>query len=484
LPGCPDSDIMPTNHPLSKQLAAAGQEHVLGFYAELKPAAREQLDRQLQALDLDVLDQLTHNARDAPDWSAMAHRATPPPAIRLDDRDAAFITPAAARRAGEAALRGGRVGAILVAGGQGTRLAFAHPKGMFPIGPVSGHSLFQILIEKVVATARRYNTSVPLYVMTSPATHEETIAYLASHQRFGLPAEDLRIFCQGTMPAVDAVAGKLILATKDSLALAPDGHGGMLEALCKSGALQHARDRHITLFSYGQIDNPLLQLCHPELIGYHLLAESEMTTQVIRKVDPFERVGNVVMVDGKMHIIEYSDLPQDVAQLRNPDDTLYVWAGSIAVHVFDAAFLQRISHQADALPFHRAQKKVPFVDAQGVAQTPDQPNALKFERFIFDLLPWARNTIVVEGNTAEVFAPVKNAEGAPTDTPAATKNALTRLHTQWLRQAGAHVKHGTLVEISPLWALDAEQVAQRVKLPCTIDQPTFLSPESASCCMP
>ena len=204
--------MIPMNHPLLEQLVAAGQEHVLGFYQELEPAARAQLDRQLQALDLDLLTQLTRDTHEAPDWSAVAHRSTPPPAIRLDDRDAAFITPAAARRAGEEALRGGRVAAILVAGGQGTRLGFAHPKGMFPIGPVSGHSLFQILIEKVVATARRYNTSVPLYVMTSPATHEETVEYLASNHRFGLPAEDLRIFCQGTMPAVDAVTGKLILA--------------------------------------------------------------------------------------------------------------------------------------------------------------------------------------------------------------------------------------------------------------------------------
>ena len=175
------------------------------------------------------------------------------------------------------------------------------------------------------------------------------------------------------------------------MALAPDGHGGMLDALSKSGALRHARDRNIALFSYGQIDNPLVQICHPELIGYHLLAESEMTSQVIRKIDPLERVGNVVMVDGKMQIIEYSDLPHDMAQQRNPDGSLFIWAGSIAVHVFNAAFLERISQRADALPFHLAKKQVPFLDAHGVEHTPDQPNAIKFERFIFDLLPWARN---------------------------------------------------------------------------------------------
>ncbi len=144
------------NHPLLEQLVAAGQEHVLGFYQELEPGRARTTGPPAAGLDLDLLTQLTRDKHEAPDWSAVARRSTPPPAIRLDDRDAAFITPAAARRAGEEALRSGRVAAILVAGGQGTRLGFAHPKGMFPIGPVSGHSLFQILIEKVVATSRRY----------------------------------------------------------------------------------------------------------------------------------------------------------------------------------------------------------------------------------------------------------------------------------------------------------------------------------------
>ena len=147
--------------------------------------------------------------------------------------------------------------------------------------------------------------------------------------------------------------------------------------------------------------------------------------------------------------------PDDLAQQRNPDGSLVIWAGSIAVHVFRAAFLERISQRADALPFHQARKKVRFLDARGVEQTPDQPNAIKFERFIFDLLPWARNAIVVEGRTAEVFAPVKNAEGAASDTPTATRHALMRLHTHWLQTAGATVEPGTPVEISPLWALDA-----------------------------
>lgn len=460
------------NPSLQEQLKAFGQEHLLQFFDELEPAAQQRLVTQIEDVDLDLIAQLAHHEADTVDWGAMARRSTPPPAFRLHDSEAR-VRPEDARRRGEQALRDGQVGAILVAGGQGSRLGFEHPKGMFEIGPVSRHSLFQILIERVLATGGRYDTAIPLLVMTSPATHDETVAYLEANDRFGLSPDNLIVFCQGTMPAVDARTGKLLLADKDSLALAPDGHGGMLAALKKSGSLALMRERGIEMFSYGQIDNPLLQLCQPELIGYHLLAESEMTSQVVEKQDPLEKVGNVVVVDGKMRIIEYSDLPDDVAQRRDDRGALQVWAGSIAVHVFDRKFLERTADQADALPFHRAHKKVAFVDAEGIQQEPTEPNAVKFEKFIFDLLPWARNAVVVEGDPAEVFAPVKNAEGAATDTPSATRQAMVRLHTKWLRHAGAVVDESVPVEISPLWALDEQQVAQRVELPMTIDKPTF-----------
>lgn len=315
---------------------------------------------------------------------------------------------------------------------------------------------------------------MPLLVMTSPATHDETLAYLEEHNRFGLAAEDLLIFCQGTMPAVDAQTGKLLLAEKDSLALAPDGHGGMLAALKKSGVLQKVRDRGIEYLSYGQIDNPLVQICRPELLGYHALAGSEMTTQVVRKTDPLDKVGNVVMVDGEMRIIEYSDLPEDAARERDSEGQLKIWAGSIAVHVFDTDFLDRVSEQAGALPFHTAHKKVPYVDSDGKQHAPTQPNAIKFERFIFDLLPSAGNAIVVEGDPDKVFAPVKNAEGAATDTPTTCRQKMIRLHQNWLRAAGVAIDDDVPVEISPLWALDQQQVAERVEPPMAIETPTFL----------
>ncbi len=319
-------------------LAPYGQEHLLAFWDRLNEAQRRDLAGQISRIDFALLDRLYRRRNDQSDVRELANRAAPPPAIRLNSSQNAF-TPGQARQRGREALAAGQVGAILVAGGQGTRLGFDHPKGMYAIGPVSGRTLFQIHVEKIVAASRRYGVKIPLYLMTSPKTHDETVAFFKEHDRFGLPEDDLMIFCQGTMPAVDEATGKVLLESPSQIALSPDGHGGMLAALAASGGLDDARRRGIRQLFYFQVDNPLVDICGPELIGYHILGDSELTTQVIAKRDPMDRVGNVVEVDGRSHVIEYSDLPDDVARRRNPDGSLAIWAGSIAVHVLDTAML-------------------------------------------------------------------------------------------------------------------------------------------------
>ncbi len=294
--------------------------------------------------------------------------------------------------------------------------------------------------------------------MTSPATHDETVEFFAKNDRFGLPAKDLRIFCQGTMPAVDAATGRVLLAEPGRIAVSPDGHGGTLAALVGSGALNDIEQRGIGHLFYFQVDNPLVDVCGPEFLGYHLLAESELSSQVVAKQDPMDRVGNMVEIDGRLQVIEYSDLPDEPARRRNPDGSLAIWAGSIAVHVLDAGFLRRMDGQADALPFHIANKKVACIDPSGEVFKPQEPNAVKFERFIFDLIPSAANAIVVEIDPAKGFAPLKNASGAASDTAETTRAAIVALHAGWLREAGIEVADNVDVELSPLFALDAEEI--------------------------
>jgi len=458
----------PNQQELISLLEPFDQQHLLDFWDELTDAGREQLGRQIAALDLPLIDSLFHGKVDQPDWADLSRRAMPPPAVRLAERERGTggelgIAPDEARRCGVAALEAGKVGVLLTAGGQGTRLGSDLPKSLFPIGPISSASLLQIHIEKVRALARRYGVAVPLYLMTSPATHDDTVRFLEENGRFGLDESDLIVFCQGTMPAVDIETGKLLLAEKDRLFLSPDGHGGTVAALETSGAIKDMKTRGIEQLFYLQVDNPIVPIGDAELLGFHLSAESELTSLAVAKEKPQDKLGNFAMIDGRLNVIEYSDLPDDVAELRNPGGDLKFWAGSIAVHVFERALLERSLELKSSLPFHIAQKKVPYLDRSGKKVVPEEPNALKFERFIFDLLPEARRPIVVEYAEEECFAPLKNAPGAEKDTAEYVQQMMFAQHRRWLEAAGARVTQGVNIEISPLFALDAAEVAERVE---------------------
>lgn len=450
---------MASQQELIDQLNAAGQTEMAQYLAVCDEGTAAKLASQLQQVDLQELPELASggdNAESPRDYTKLH----PPKAVRLKDQDTAKL--AEAREVGEKLLSEGKVAALLVAGGQGSRLGFEHPKGMFPIGPVSGKTLFQIHLEKIVARSRRYGKPIPLYLMTSPATHEETIEFLEQHDRFGLPKEDLHIFCQGTMPAIDLETKQLLLAEPDALALSPDGHGGMLAALVKSGCLSDMKQRGIEQIYYFQVDNPLADVGEPEFLGLHHLAESEMSTQVVSKKLPEEKLGILAELDGQLQLVEYSELPAEQAAETIEDGTLKHWAGNIAVHGVKTSFLERMSTLAGSLPWHKAIKKVPFVSPAGDVVSPTEPNAIKFERFIFDLLPQAKAPMVVEVDPAQRFAPVKNADGAPSDTPQAAKEALCAVYRGWLTECGVDCPADRQVEISPLAALDAGQLKAKL----------------------
>lgn len=458
-----------------EDLKRFGQEHLLRFWSELTPAQQTTLADQLGQIDFSLIDRLYRGEEKVIDWRALSMKAEPPAAIRLGDQPAGFTT-AEAKAAGEEAIRKGEVAMILVAGGQGTRLGFDQPKGLFRIGPLSSRTLFEVLIDRLRALMKRMNASIPLYVMTSPATDAATRLFFSEQDRFGLGEDQLRIFCQGTMPAVDDGSGRILMSSPNQLALSPNGHGGLVAALAKHGCLEDAADRGITQFFYCQIDNPMVPVCDPTLIGIQVLGRTQILTQVVKKRFATEKVGNVVSLDGRTQIIEYSDLAEEAAQQKNADGTLKLWAGNIAVHIFQRRFLEQAMKNSSAMPFHRAHKKVPYIDERGGMVEPKEPNAFKFELFIFDLLPLAERSIVVESDAADVFAPVKNADGAPTDTPAATKEAILNQHRRWLDAAGVRVAKEARVEIHPGWALDADEVAARAGELPAIESDLYLKP--------
>jgi len=335
-----------------------------------------------------------------------------------------------------------------------------------------------MLCDVAQARAKHYSTRIPLYLMTSPATDDATRTSAEQYNYFGVPADDFKIFCQGTLPAVD-LSGRLLLSEAGQLFLSPDGHGGMLQAFQQSGCLEDACQRGLECLFYCQVDNPLAQVCDPLLIGLHLLKNAEVTTQVIRKASPLQKVGNVIGVGDRLEVIEYSDLPDELAHQTLPDGSLRFWAGNIAVHVFQLNFLAEAARKTQAmdggLPFHIAKKKVPFLNSDGQIESPESENAYKFERFIFDLLPLAKNAIVVEVDASEGFAAVKNAEGAAGETPSTTKAALVALHKRWLTGAGVEVAESAAVEIHPSVAHDPETVKQRLATLAPITHDLYLT---------
>jgi UDP-N-acetylglucosamine/UDP-N-acetylgalactosamine diphosphorylase len=470
---------------LAGQLSAAKQERVCADWKRLDKAARVELVAQLRSLDWRLIAEMQERVRTErgqAETTATRDGALPdlrnastPPCLRLR-ADSNPIPPAVAAARGTAALAAGRVAAILVAGGQGSRLGFDGPKGLFAIAPVSQASLFEILCGKLVAVGRRHGAAVPLAIMTSSATDVATRDFLARHDRFGLPEDRVLFFKQRDLPALDDTTGEMLRDGPGHIAMAPDGHGGMVRSLAEGGGLEwFARQgaEHVVSF---QVDNPLAMPLDSEFLGYHLLTDSEFTPQVVRKTDPAERVGVVVAADGITRIVEYSDLPAELASARLPDGRLKFHAGSIAIHAFTRAFLERTAAQADALPLHMAHKTVPFIDATGRLVRPGAPNAYKFERFLFDLMPLARTVTLVEVDPATGFAPLKNAPGAAADTADHVAAAMVAHARRLLDRAGVRVAEGVPIELAANQIIDADDIATFLPPGSVIERPRIIGP--------
>jgi UDP-N-acetylglucosamine/UDP-N-acetylgalactosamine diphosphorylase len=466
---------------LVERLGRHGQGHLLRWWGELDDGGRARLAAEVAAIDFEQLDRLIAELVQGEPAGPPTEAVGPIEAVRLPQTDGERVALRRAAGVGAEAIAAGEVGVIVVAGGSGTRLGFEGPKGTFPIGPVSSASLFRIHAEKVVALGRRFGRPVPLYVMTSPENHQATVDYFQAHDRFGL--EHLRFFVQGQMPAVDRASGRVLLAAPDHVALSPDGHGGTLAALAAPGpdgtpsCLEEMRQLGLRTLFYFQVDNPLVRVADPSFIGVHREADAEMSFKVVERLAPEERLGVVVSVGGRPQVIEYSDLPPELAGRREPEGRLELWAGSIAVHILERSFVERLVGE-HRLPFHRALKKVPCLDEAGRPVRPEEPNAVKFEQFIFDALPMAGRWTVVETDRAGEFEPLKNAVGP--DSPATVHQRMSDLYGSWLEQAGATVPRrpdGSVpfgIEISPLFALDAAELKAKIEPGLVVERPLYL----------
>ncbi|CAM3108304.1 UTP--glucose-1-phosphate uridylyltransferase [Rariglobus hedericola] len=450
--------------PLIEEFERAGQGHVFAFYNELTPNEQQHLLSEAAEIDLTEVDRLTRTllAKGATAGIDLTGLAPAPYECRPENGGDAAAW-ASAKTTGEAALKAGRVAAFTVAGGQGTRLGYDGPKGTFPVTPIKQKTLFQVFAEKVRAAGVRYGKPIHWFIMTSNANHGQTESFFKDNGFFGLAEDHVHFFRQGRMPAV-TIEGKIMLETKSTIAMSPDGHGGSLRALDRSGALDLMAKEGIDILSYFQVDNPLVRGIDPTFIGWHILRGSEMSSKMVAKAYAGEKVGHFCTQHGKNIVIEYSDLPKEYQEQIDPvTGALRYIAGSIAIHILDTKFIRRMAHGDDSLPFHRADKKIPTVDAAGNPVKPDKANGVKFEMFVFDALPFANNPVVIETRRQDDFSPVKNAEGL--DSPKTCSDDQLRQFARWLKQNNAAVTTddtglpSVAIEVSPLFGYDEDSFA-------------------------
>ena len=468
----------PDRAELERLLSRCGQQHVLAYWEELSPAEQSSLAGQIatavEAIEGELAGLLSQLQRTAADAASLAPAALPadaaaPPATDLTADGLTADERQSAHARGMAALAAGEVAVLVLAGGEGSRLGFAGPKSLLPIGPISGATLIQLVCEKVATAARRAGGLIPLCVMTSPTTHAGIVEHFEANRHFGLNSDELFLFEQGTLPAVDASHGRLLLADRGNLQLSPDGHGGAIRALARHGILTSLRQSGVKTLFCVQVDNPLVPVCDPVSIGLHLEHASQATIKTRIKQSADEHVGTMVDIGGRTRVVEYSDLPPEVAARRSPAGELVFHRASVAVYLFELELFEQAA-EADPLPLHVAHKKVKHLTADGALIEPSEPNALKFERFIFDVLPRAERTLVLGIDPDQEYAPIKDRKRSPE----AAQAQLQAEFLRWLQLAGAEVAPGVTVEISPRYAASADELAARLPAGTRIERPTYL----------
>nr|CAD7194364.1 unnamed protein product [Timema douglasi] len=459
---------------LRSDLVRYGQDHVLQFLDELSESDRKRLYDDIK--EVNVAEVVSYFGRAIESLSVDQQK--------LDDRmkpipsnihgSVLRSTPDELTAYEDEGLRQislGKVGVLLLAGGQGTRLGVTYPKGMYDVGLPSRKSLYHIQAERIrrLEDLAYHRTdgrgTITWYIMTSEATMEPTIHYFEKHNYFGLKKENVVMFEQGLLPCF-TFEGKFIMDSKSKLAKAPDGNGGIYKALRDQKVLDDMERRGVEYLHAYAVDNILVKVADPVFIGYCINKGADCGAKVVEKVNPTEAVGVVCEVGDRFQVVEYSEITQKTAEKRNNDGRLTFSAGSICNHFFTRQFLRNIAdeHEKD-LKLHVAKKKIPYVDTDGSCYKPEKPNGIKMEKFVFDVFPYAERFVTWEVERSVGFSPLKNSDSAGKECPATARSDLMALHRRYIEAAGATIVDSKdfICEISPLLSY-AGWMLQRVKV--------------------
>ncbi|CAG0881987.1 unnamed protein product [Cyprideis torosa] len=458
---------------LRADLKRNGQDHLLQFWEELTDDEQQQLYKDITGTNVGDTVASFHRsmAMNVEVGEELDGRMAP----LGDDVFSSRLTPDAGpriqiyRRRGLLEIGESRVGVLLLAGGQGTRLGVSYPKGMYDVGLPSKKSLYQIQAERIqtlmrLAGKRSGNTpSIPWYIMTSAKTRKTTTDFLEANNFFGLPKDDVIVFEQGMVPSF-TFDGRIILEGKAKLAKSPDGNGGLYRALREQLILEDMKKRNLSCVHVYCVDNILVKVADPVFVGYCLSEGADCGAKVVPKAYPDEPVGVICAVDDRFQVAEYSEISKATAHKTDGQGKLMFNAGNICNHFFTLDFLSNVANKQESeMPFHIARKKIPYVDSRsGELVKPMEPNGVKLEKFVFDVFSFSEKFRVWEVSREEEFSPVKNAEGATKDTPTTARRMIYDLHKQYLQKAGATIAgessdaEKVVVEISPLVSYEGE----------------------------
>jgi len=451
--------------------SARGHEHLFQHWSSRSAEMKQRLLSDLASLDPMQLGKLQARLRE-PVSGLPAEDPIPAPYIPLSQ----ILSATGIQEMGEDLIRRGKTAVLTVAGGQGSRLGFNGPKGMFPISPIRKLTLFALHAEKLLAARRWYGAPIPWLVMTSPANRRETEEYFRRENWFGLGSSSILFFSQGMFPTLSTNGG-LLLAPDGGLLFNPNGHGGVINALRNTGVLQEARDRGVEELFYFQVDNPLVRSPDPLFLGFHYSEGSRMSSKVIAKAYPEEKLGVIALVGGRPCVIEYSDLDDKFMRATGPDGKLLFSHGSIAIHVLNVDFLLG---EPLSLPLHIARKRVKTLKPIAEGTEIGEEDSVKMETFIFDAISLAGKAIFFETTRSEEFAPLKNREGV--DSIETCIRGQVEKAAHWLTSCGVQVPRdssGTplhAIEISALFAWDSGVLAaKRGSIRDRIDEDTLLA---------
>eukprot|EP00258_Populus_trichocarpa_P002878 XP_002303345.3 UDP-N-acetylglucosamine diphosphorylase 2 [Populus trichocarpa] len=452
---------------LLERLKDYGQEDAFALWDELSTEERELLVKDVESLDLPRLDRIIRCSLRSQGLPAAAIEPVPENTVStvedrtIEERERWW-------KMGLKAISDGKLAVVLLSGGQGTRLGSSDPKGCFNIALPSGKSLFQLQAERILCVQRLAaqassegsgsSVSIHWYIMTSPFTHDSTRFFFENHKYFGLEADQVTFFQQGTIPCVSK-DGRFIMETPFRVAKAPDGNGGVYSALKYSKLLEDMASRGIKHVDCYGVDNALVRVADPAFLGYFIDKGVAAAAKVVRKAYPQEKVGVFVRQGkgGPLTVVEYSELDQSLASAVNQQTgrLRFCWS-NVCLHMFSLDFLNQVANglEKDSI-YHLAEKRIPSIHGDTMG--------LKLEQFIFDAFPYAPSTALFEVPREEEFAPVKNANGSNFDTPESARLLVLRLHSRWVVAAGGFLTHSvplyaTGVEVSPLCSYAGENL--------------------------